>query len=59
VFRWEALSWPYKIQNLVEKTLAQLELDEELFLKLQQSDTVAMEERLAGLAVSRGAYNFV
>ena len=51
VRRWEALSWPYKIMQIVEKTLLVLEEDYERFAKLQASDTVSMEERLSSLTV--------
>ena len=50
--RWEALSWPYRIYNTVEKTLTVLLEDEERFAKLQAADTIAMEERLSAIAVS-------
>ena len=50
--RWEALSWPYRIYNTVDKTLTVLMEDEERFAKLQAADTIAMEERLSAIAVS-------
>ncbi|XP_076467002.1 dynein axonemal heavy chain 1-like [Babylonia areolata] len=49
--KWEALSWPYKIMLTVDKTVLALEEDEDRFAKLQTSDTIAMEERLSGIAM--------
>ena len=51
VARWEALGWPHKIHQTVDKTLAVLEEDEERFAKLQAADSIAFEERLSGIAV--------
>nr|KAG5711096.1 hypothetical protein BaRGS_004740 [Batillaria attramentaria] len=49
--KWEALAWPYKIDQLVEKTLTVLDEDEERYRKLQEHDHSAFEERLSNLMI--------
>ncbi|KAL8563601.1 hypothetical protein ACOMHN_019339 [Nucella lapillus] len=53
--KWEALGWPQKIMQNVEKTMLSLEEDEERFRKLQQSDNISMEERLSAIAMQVSA----
>ena len=50
--RWTAVGWPYKIEQQMEQTEAQLEEDEERFRKLQLQDQANFNDRLDTLFVS-------
>ncbi|KAK2170975.1 hypothetical protein NP493_1117g00049 [Ridgeia piscesae] len=44
--KWTAVGWPYKIEQQMEQTEAQLEEDEERFRKLQLQDQANFNDRL-------------
>lgn len=46
------MGWPYKIEQQMEQTVAQLEEDEERFRKLQLQDQANFNDRLDTLFVS-------
>lgn len=51
VHRWEAKGWPHKIEQQMERTNDVLNEDRERFKKLQVSDALNFEERIASAAV--------